>query len=48
MQVFSLAFTLAFFAHIMIGDGEQMGAVLAMIFLITSYVSGKKISNGRK
>ena len=40
---FFFAFILAFFAHIMIGDGEQMGAVLAMVFLITSYVTSKKI-----
>ena len=40
---FFFAFILAFFAHVMIGDGEQMGAVLAMVFLITSYVTSKKI-----
>lgn len=43
---FFFAFILAFFAHIMIGDGEQMGTVLAMVFLITSYITKKKISNG--
>lgn len=41
---FFFAFILAFFAHIMIGDGEQMGAILAMVFLITSYVTSKKIN----
>ncbi|MEE9408304.1 MAG: DoxX family protein [Polaribacter sp.] len=44
---FFFAFILAFFAHIMIGDGEQMGAILAMVFLVTSYFTHKKISNGR-
>ncbi|ARV07896.1 hypothetical protein BTO04_14860 [Polaribacter sp. SA4-10] len=42
---FFFAFTFAFFAHVMIGDGEQMGAILAMIFLITSYFTSKKITN---
>ena len=45
---FFFGVTLAFFAHVMIGDGEQMAAVLGMIFITTSYISGKKISNGRK
>ena len=40
---FFFAFILAFFAHIMIGDGEQMGAILAMIFLIVSYIYSKKL-----
>jgi hypothetical protein len=43
---FFFAFILAFFAHVMIGDGEQMGAVVAMVLLITSYVTHKKIKNG--
>lgn len=30
---------LAFFAHFMIGDGEQMGAVIAFILLLGSYWS---------
>ena len=38
-------FILAFFAHYMIGDGEQMGAVIAIILLVVSYVFGKKLSN---
>ena len=42
---FFFAFMLAFFAHVMIGDGEQAGAVLAMILLITSYISHKNINN---
>lgn len=35
--------TLAFFAHVMISDGEQMGALLGFIFIITSYITSKKI-----
>lgn len=40
---FFFAFILAFFAHYMIGDGEQMGAVLAMVLLMVSYVFGKRM-----
>ncbi|WBX70476.1 DoxX family protein [Tenacibaculum retecalamus] len=40
---FFFAFILAFFAHVMIGDGEQFGAGIAMVLLITSYVYSKKI-----
>ena len=40
---FFFAFILAFFAHVMIGDGEQMGAVMAMILLIVSYIFGKRM-----
>lgn len=36
-------FILAFFAHYMIGDGEQMGAVIAMVLLLVSYIYGKKL-----
>ena len=39
---FFFAFILAFFAHFMIGDGEQMGAVIAMVLLLTSYFFSKK------
>ena len=39
---FFFAFILAFFAHVMINDGEQTGALIAMILLITSYIFGKK------
>tara|TARA_R110002167_G_scaffold63081_1_gene178043 strand:- start:4443 stop:4856 length:414 start_codon:yes stop_codon:yes gene_type:complete len=42
---FFFAFIFAFFAHFMIGDGEQAGAVLAMILLVTSYITDKKINN---
>ncbi len=38
-------FVLAFFAHIMVGDGEQMAAILAIILLLVSYVYNKKINN---
>jgi len=41
---FFFAFILAFFAHYMIGDGEQGGALLAFILLITSYIFNKKIT----
>ena len=34
---------LAFFAHLMIGDGQQTGAVLAFVFVLTSYFTGKKV-----
>ena len=41
---FFFAFILAFFAHYMIGDGEQMAAVLAFVLLILSYIFYKKIN----
>ncbi|MDX6747814.1 DoxX family protein [Polaribacter sp. PL03] len=44
---FFFAFIFAFFAHVMIGDGEQGASIAAMVFLITSYVTSKKIANGR-
>lgn len=37
-------FILAFFAHYMVGDGEQMGAVIALILLGASYFFGKKLN----
>ena len=40
---FFFAFVLAFFAHYMIRDGEQMGALVATILLLTSYFTNKKI-----
>ena len=40
---FFFAFILAFFAHFMVGDGEQMGAIIAMVLLIVSYIFSKKI-----
>ncbi len=39
---FFFAFILAFFAHFMIGDGEQGGALVAMILLVISYIFNKK------
>jgi len=36
-------FVLAFFAHIMIKDGEQMMALAAIVLLATSYFFGKKV-----
>ena len=36
---------LAFFAHYMIGDGEQTGAIVAIVLLLTSYYLGKKTGN---
>ncbi len=41
---FFFAFVLAFFAHFMIGDGEQGGALLAFILLIISYIFNKRIN----
>ncbi len=36
-------FVLAFFAHFMIGDGEQGGAVIAILLLTVSYIyKGRK------
>lgn len=44
---FFFAFILAFFAQVMLGYGEQMGAALAMMLLSTSYIIiNKKITNG--
>jgi len=40
---FFFAVTLAFFAHIMINDGEHMGAIIAMAALVVSYIFSKKI-----
>lgn len=42
---FFFEFILAFFAHYMVGDGEQIGAVIAMVLLIMSYVFYKRKSN---
>jgi hypothetical protein len=41
---FFFAFILAFFAHYMINDGEQMLAIIALILLVVSYIFNKKIS----
>ena len=37
-------FILAFFAHIMVGDGEQIGAMIALVLLVTSYIYNNKIN----
>ena len=39
---FFFAFILAFFAHVMIDDGEQMAALVAFILLIISYIFNKR------
>ncbi|MCT4581690.1 MAG: DoxX family protein [Flavobacteriales bacterium] len=36
-------FILAFFAHFMIGDGEQTGALIAIVLLFASYFTSKKL-----
>jgi hypothetical protein len=41
---FFFNFVLAFFAHYMIGDGEQMGALMALILLAVSYIFSKKVN----
>jgi len=43
-SAFFFAFILAFFAHYMIGDGEQTGALLALILLGVSYIFYKRIN----
>ena len=42
---FFFAFVLAFFAHYMIGDGEQTGALIALVLLVVSYIFNKKINS---
>lgn len=37
-------FVLAFFAHKMINDGEEMGAVIAFVLVVVSYVFSKRIN----
>jgi hypothetical protein len=41
---FFFAFIFALFAHFMIGDGKQMGAIMAMILLIVSYIYNNKVN----
>jgi len=41
---FFFAFVLAFFAHYMIKDGQQTGAVLALVLLTVSYIFNKRIN----
>ena len=40
---FFFNFLLAFFAHFMIGDGEHLGAVLAMALVLASYWGHHKL-----
>ena len=40
---FFFDFILAFFAHAMVGDPEWAGAVMAMVFLVTSFVYDRKL-----
>ncbi len=40
---FFFNFVLAFFAHLMVGDGEQFGALMAVVLLLASYFLGKKV-----
>ena len=42
---FFFDFILAFFAHYMIGDGEQIGAVMALVLLGFSYYFGRLYKN---
>ena len=44
-SAFFFAFTLAFFAHYMISDGEQMASVIAIVSLLVSYLFYKKINS---
>jgi hypothetical protein len=38
-------FVLAFFAHAMVNDGEHIGAIIAMLLLLVSYIFGRKAFN---
>lgn len=42
-SAFFFEILLAFFAHYMVKDGEQGGAVIAMILLLCSYFLNKKV-----
>lgn len=42
---FFFNFLLAMGAHIAVGDGEQGGAIMALVLLLGSYISGKKINS---
>ncbi|MEM1124494.1 MAG: DoxX family protein [Bacteroidota bacterium] len=42
---FFFDFVLAFFAHLMIGDGEFAPVIPAIVLLFVSYYSWKKLSN---
>jgi hypothetical protein len=40
---FSLNILLALFAHLTIADGDQWGAIVALVLVLTSYFLGKKV-----
>lgn len=40
---FFFNFVLAFFAHVMVSDGDQYGALMALVLLLISYFLGKRI-----
>ena len=40
---FFFNFVLAFFAHQQIGDGDQGGAIVALVLLLATYFLGKKV-----
>ncbi len=40
---FFFNFVLAFFAHFLISDGSHLGAFIAVILLLISYFTGKKV-----
>jgi hypothetical protein len=40
---FSLNILLALFAHLTISDGDQWGAVVALVLVLASYFLGKKV-----
>lgn len=42
---FFFNFSIAFLAHIMVGDGQFGVAVIALILLFTSYLTQKKLKN---
>ena len=42
---FFFDFILAFFAHVVVQDGEFTPALVALVLLFTSYLSWKKLSN---
>lgn len=44
-SAFFFALILAFFAHIMISDGDAYMAIIAFVALVTSYIFGKKVNN---
>jgi len=45
---FFFNFVLALFAHISVGDGEYPGALIALIALIISYSTRKKLAKKKK